>query len=92
MQTMMFGLSCVRLIAGSHGGIVINNTPPLVRQEFLDPTWSANDDIGTLEYGSLDVICGGEIRGNEEQGAGWLCEPKEGKTAQVGCVERNCHE
>jgi hypothetical protein len=86
---MMFGLSCVRLIAGGRGGIVINNTPPLVRQEFLDPTRSANNDIGALEYGSLVVFCGGGVRGNEEQGAGWSPEPKEGETARVGCAERN---
>ena len=27
----------------------VDNTPPFAQQEFLDPPWSANDDIGALE-------------------------------------------
>ena len=60
---MIPGLSCVRLITGGSGGIVINDTLPLVQQEFFDPT-------GALERESVDAFCGIAIRGNEKQG--WM--------------------
>jgi hypothetical protein len=65
------------------------STLPFVQQGFFDPNRSADNDIGALEYESFDVFCGGTTRENEEQGAGWSCEPKEGETARFGCAEGN---